>query len=149
MVSLGKSRKIWKKVWKQPFLGIDVIENEFCAGRNRIEAPCSYVPCPNESSDDVIGHKPDVPLAPDVPEIDPEEEIEDPYSNEKKEPDEEKEIPDTIRPSSNPVKLSSISPPITGPVSPTATTTTMKKARMLYNKRSWKLRSLSQRSLMN
>lgn len=112
--------------------GVDVIENEFCAGRNRIEAPCSYVPCP----DDVTGNGPDVsltnkdvPLAPDVPgfEIDPEEEIEDPYSDEKKTPDEDKEIPDIDRPSSDPIKLSSISPSSTGRVSPTETTTSMKK----------------------
>ena len=101
---------ILEKSLKTIILGVDVIENEFCAGRNRIKAPCTYVPCPNESSDDVIG--PGVPLAPHgiVPEIDPEEEIEDPYSNEKKEPDEK--IPDIIRPSSDP-KLSSVSPPTT------------------------------------
>ena len=105
----GESRKIiLEKSFKITILGVDVIENEFCAGRNRIEAPCTYVPCP------VIG--PGVPLAPHgiVPEIDPEEEIEDPYSNEKKEPDEE--IPDITRPSSDP-KLSSVSPPTTVRVS--------------------------------
>ena len=75
----------------------------------------------------------DVPLAPDVPEfeIDPEEEIEDPYSDEKKTPDEDKEIPDLDRPSSDPIKLSSISPSSTGRVSPTETTTSMKKDRVM------------------
>ena len=111
---------------KQPFLGVDVIENEFCAGRNRIEAPCSYVPCPDDvtgSGPDVLLTNQDVPMAPDVPglEIDPEEEIEDPYSDEKKTPDEDKEIQDIDRPSSDPI----------GPVSPTDTTTTMKKDRAI------------------
>ena len=75
----------------------------------------------------------DVPLAPDVPEfeIDPEEEIEDPYSDENKTPDEDKEIPDIDRPNSNPVKLSSVSPSSTGRVSPTETTTSMKKDRVM------------------
>ena len=59
-------------------------------------------------------------MAPDVPglEIDPEEEIEDPYSDEKKTPDEDKEIQDIDRPSSD-------------PVSPTETTTSMKKDRAI------------------
>ena len=62
-------------------------------------------------------------MAPDVPglEIDPEEEIEDPYSDEKKTPDEDKEIQDIDRPSSDPI----------GRVSPTETTTTMKKDRAI------------------
>ena len=72
-------------------------------------------------------------MAPDVPgfEIDPEEEIEDPYSDENKTPDEDKEIPDIDRPNSNLVKLSSISPSSTGRVSPTETTTSMKKDRVM------------------